>query len=331
MYARILLLSLAMVLTSCGSVKDMKKNSEDAAKNSGSAAQSAEESREEIANSRMMGRASSASTSRRNALEAMIEAETVHKKVVEAAKYFKAFEFQVWTAQKYDSPEYLQALYTSAVKEFFRDLSEAYEGKKLSKISPSPFAIRKSNRQKNVLALALTLHSVSEIQEHVSVNRIDGMDRATSMYDLIKNGLSQLNRAKKGETKLEDMNEYEFYVSTYSKEAIALLQARANMGITLVLKMVSPISEKKSNAIWLQTGFTKKYQSSFSSLNLAEQYEINEKYLKAVYGVKDFLSSIGVELKIRGDIAKVYSKMIFPEPSSEAEEKYTKKMKALFN
>ncbi len=308
----ILILSFSFTFTSCGSVKDMKKNAEEASKNSGDAAKAAQESREEIANSRMMSRIAAASKSRREALNAMMSAKTFEKKAVESAKYFKSFEFQVWTGQKYDTQEYLEALYSSSIKEFFRDLVEAYDGKMLSVKTPSPFKLLDRTRHLNALAMASTLHSTSEVQDLVTVKRLEGVESSTSMYDLIKSGLIKHVAVKNGSMNIRDLKDYEHDVSVYAKEAIALLQARANMMLTLTLVKVSPVGEKKSKAITLQLPTSKKFNSGFSSLSPARQDKVLNGYLKAALGVKTFLNSIGVELEIRKDILKIYSKMVLP-------------------
>lgn len=328
----ILIITLALTFTSCGKVEDMKKNAEEASKNSGDAAQAAQQSREEIAYSRMMSRAAAASKSRRTAFEAMMSADTFEKKVVESAKYFKSFEFQVWTAQRYDTQEYLQALYTSSVKEFFRDLVEAYDGDLISRTEPNPFKLHKltgKNKHLNVLALASTMHIASEVQELVTVKNLEEVNETTSMYDLIKSGLTKHAAVENGSLGISDLTDSEYYVSVYAKEAIALLQARANMMLTLTLVKVSPIRDKKSKALTLMQPFGKKFKSKFDSLSPTRKDLVINSYLKSAIGVKTFLNTIGVRLEIRKDISNIYSKMILPKALSAEDVQFENDLKTL--
>ena len=184
-FARLILLVSLTSFTACG-LSEMKDNAKKASDNSRRAAEAAEQSREEIANSRLLGRAGAASEARRQALESLMSAESFEMKTVEASKLLKAFEFQMWTSQKYDTPEYLDVLYKEGLDEFFRTMVEINAGESLEGSELHPFDPTSSqSRYLSVYAIAASLHKVHTYAEHMVTMGMEEL-QPISMIDLFE-------------------------------------------------------------------------------------------------------------------------------------------------
>lgn len=303
---------------SCSKLDEMGKNAEEAKDNSGSAAKSAGESREEIANSRMLQRSGGSSTSRREALDALMSWKSFDMKVTEASKFVKGLEFQTWTGQKYDTEEYLHALYDDAIKEFFRAVKEVNGDAEIHETMQSPFRIGEElkDRDLNVYAMAVAMHGVHNVQKYVTAPREKREE--VSIYDLIKRGLEASDRAEKGEINNADRPQYQLTVEFYKEQALKLISIRANMLLTMNLVRVSNLKQSKVDALILGSNlgiFKKKFfNSKFPELNYAQKVETN-KYLDAARKVKVFLNSIGKEVEIIDKLKTYYAKMRLPKES----------------
>ncbi|MBD66652.1 MAG: hypothetical protein CME62_15695 [Halobacteriovoraceae bacterium] len=308
----VLMLVSTFYFASCSKIEDMSDNAVKASENSGRAADAAQESREEIAVGRMMSRSASASDSRRKALKAIPEQISFENKVTEASKYVKAFEFQVWTGQRYDSLAFLKQLYEDAMNEFFRGLVELNSGNELAQTGQSPFRLRSGskNRDLNIFAVAVALHGEHILQEHVIAAK-EEKSELISMYDLLKKALRSVQKVEMGEMYFQDLEEYEKVVYEYREQALDLLQARITMLLTMNLVKVSEIKNSKMEAILLKTPFKRSFYSQYPNKNLAQKYKLNE-YLDAALKVKDFLQEIGIEPVIISDLRNYYGKMRFP-------------------
>jgi hypothetical protein len=298
----LMLLSFAFTFASC----EMMDNAKSASVNSGKAAKAASDSREEIANSRLMARSGAASASRREALEGIMAMDTISMKITEASKYVKAFEFQLWTGQRYDTQSLKERMYEDAMSELFRSVEELY-GKPISGAELSPFKALSGAKSKNmnVYALAVSMHGIHHVQEVNTTNK--AYSGEVSIYSIIKDSLKSIKNIENGSKAFSTLKEHEVVVYNYKEEALALIQARYNMLLTMNLAKVSEL--KKSTVSGLSLLYFKKtFESKIKNLNLGEQKEAN-KYLDAAVKVKRFLSDIGEMVITNDKVAKLYSKM----------------------
>lgn len=307
----ILSIFLSISLSSCSKLDEMGENAEGAKENSGRAAIAAEESREEIANGRMISRTSGASASRRKALKSLGEMESFSAKVTEASKFVQAFEFQYWTGQRYDTEDYLEALYTDAMREFFRSLMELNGDESIAKTNPSIFSFWKSVREKNmnISAIAVAMHKMSNVQTLVTVPRIDSQPKSLSVYELIKRALKNIELVENGELNFSDLREYEEIVYNYRDEALAITQARLNMFLTMALMESTELKDYTTTLPLVSKGapiFS--YDSNFDKLNLGEQHRVND-YLDAALKVKVFLEELNKDILYDEKLVYLYEKL----------------------
>jgi hypothetical protein len=297
-----MLLSFAFTIASC----EMADNASKAAKNSGRAADSAVSTGEEVANSRIMVRSGATSTSRREALEGIMAMDTISMKITEASKYVKAFEFQFWTGQRYDTQPLKERMYEDAMSEFFRSIEELY-GKPIAGAKLSPFKAFSGAKSKNIniYALAVSMHGIHHVQEVSTINK--GYKGEVSIYSLIKDSLKSIKNIENGSKAFSSLKEHEVVVYNYKEEALALIQARYNMLLTMNLAKVSELKKSTVSGLSLLY-FRKTFESKITNLNLGEQKEAN-KYLDAAVKVKTFMSEIGEVMITNDKVAKLYSKM----------------------
>lgn len=313
-----LALSLVLILTvsSCGKLDKMSENATAASENSGRAADAASESREEIAYSRMMGRSGATSAQRREALEGVLSMKTFEMKVTEAAKYLAAFEYQLWTAQKYDSGKYLDALKTDAVNEFFRSLSELYADASIVDAEITPLRMNETQRDldMNILSMAVALHKVHNVQELVTKDQRGQLQEAESMLSILRSSLERIHLVKNEELAFDQLKEHEKAVYNYRKESLRLLQGRIDMFLSMTLSKVSPIKDGTTRAAKL-TYLDRSFQSRYAQLELGRQVEVN-KYVREAAKAATFLDSIGEKVVIDKSVNALMLKMRFPNFAS---------------
>ncbi len=303
-----LILVLATGLTSCSKLKDMSDNAEAAKDNSGRAADAAQESREEIANGRLLTRSGGASLARREALEALKKWESFEMKVTEGSKFVKALEFQTWTGQKYDDESYLESLRVDGVREFFRATYELNGGEETTLEDLSPFQLKEKNKAQNlsVLALAVAMHGIHNYQEHVSSKD----DEAISLYELLKRSLREIKKVEEGTIGYDDLKPHQQIVYEYKNVAIAMTKARLNMFMTMSLIKTTNLNDKGLIGLGalLKTKKMGKLEAKFLKLHLGQQNAAN-KYLDAAIKVKVFLEEIGESTELFEDLVKLYGKV----------------------
>lgn len=306
----LLLLSLGATLPSCSKLDKMDKNATAAAENSGKAAKAASESREEIAYSRLMGRSGAASASRREAFEAILSLTEYEAIQIEASKYMKAFEYQLWTAQKYDTAAYRENMKVDSLKELFGSTSEVFN-KNISKVKLDPFALnsKKQQRSLRIYALGAQLDGVHRVQE--VVNGADE-NKDSTMYSVLTKAVKRISDVNKGILKQENLLDHEKVVQYYYEDAIALLEARYNIFLVTTLTKISDLKKSKVEALKLML-IKRSFESKFMSLNIGQQNVVNEKFLEKSIDTKNFLESIGIEVKTHKKIAKIYKKMKLEE------------------
>lgn len=304
-----------MSLASCSKLDDTAKNAKMATANSGRAADAAGASREEIANSRMMQRSGNTSASRRESLDAIMKMKTLPMKITNASKYVKAFEFQLWTGQKYDTQEYLDQLHEDAMEEFFRSLYELNGDKSIANSKLSPFKLlgKGKARSNNIYAISLAMHGVHNVQEKVTQDKRKQLADTTSVYGLIQEGLRKAELVEAGKLNMSDLKEYEQTVYDYREDARALIQVRYNAMLTLAIARLSNIKDSKIKGLAnIYLGLPKAFKSRFSELNIGQQYQTNV-YLDAAIKVKKYMEEINMSPELIKPLKKLYGKMILEE------------------
>jgi hypothetical protein len=321
------LVLLTMLFSSCSKLEGMSKNATKASENSGKAAKAASESREEIANGRIMSRAGAARTARRDSLENMKKLKTVEGKVVEAATYYKAFEYQLWTGQRYDTDEYLESLMEDAMNELYRNLSELNKGKSILDTNPTAFRILpwRLKRDSNLLAMALGLHKLHGLQMTVNPQLLNDYsinsafkDDGMSPLDLIKDAMIKINEYENGFLSYGEFKPHEVVVYENLEEFRGLLNTRYNMILTLAIAELTDVDENSFSAIAsliLPTSW-KKLKSEYMDINDAKKRKAN-KYLDEAFKLKDFMQSVGLAPYMYNDIQKIFKKMVHPSRADE--------------
>lgn len=321
------LVLMTLLFTSCSKLEDMSKNATKASENSGKAAEAASESREEIANGRIMSRAGAARTARRDSLENMKELKTVEGKVVEAATYYKAFEYQLWTGQRYDTDEYLESLMEDAMNELYRNLAELNGGKSLLDTNPTAFRVLpwRLKRDSNILAMALGLHKLHGLQMTVNPQLLNEYsinsafkDDGMSPLDLIKDGFIKINAYENGYLAYGELKAHEVVIYENIEEFRGLLNTRYNMILTLALAELTNVDDNSFSAIAsliLPTSW-KKLDSEYMELNEAKRRKAN-KYLEEAFKLKDFMQKVGATPYMYNDIQKIFKKMVHPSRADE--------------
>ena len=187
------------------------------------------------------GREAEARKIRVEAIAKMEHDEEIEKKIVQAAAYFKAFEFQLWASVEWDEYEKRRELFTTAMKEFFRT-TETYLGSVYDKDDFDP----SSNDQdmKNLYALAATMHEVNYFQKQLVEK--NPKIKEYSVLDLIKKALRVHFMMNKGMTPMKefDRDDYEYHVDFYRQKALYLLQLRQNFLVGMTLGKISNIAQK---------------------------------------------------------------------------------------
>lgn len=214
--------------TGCDSIESAKENAE-------KAATAAQESREEIANGRLQQRKGATSESRSRSFKDMREEDAFEHKVTGAVKFVVAFEFQVWTGQKYDTHSYKETLIESGFEEFFRSLTGAFGGNTnyIVETEISPASLIRQGEAKSFLAIAAALHKTNDYSDLMEEWRKD--HTSMSMLDLLEAALVRIRQFEDGIFPYEEFRAYEKVVYRYEKVVYKLLQARMNALLLIVM------------------------------------------------------------------------------------------------
>jgi hypothetical protein len=242
-------------------------------------------------------------------------------KVSAASKFYKAFEFQLWTNNGlYDDARKREHLYLDAVLEFFKLMADFHANiaddlarEKISAID------LKTNDEKIFYAMALGVHLTHQYQDDQSERRNFPV---VSFYDLMKTALL---KDAKGEA-LKDY-EMEFVVAANKKICLDLLKARQDMLLALGLKnLVSKddmaFLEKLSAVSFNLTGGNLgkiKMESKFLTANQATKKDINKK-IEGAAKVKRFTDQLGIDLPIDKKIASIFANLKYSNVSDKKSE-----------
>ncbi|MEX0798366.1 MAG: hypothetical protein WD025_02930 [Bacteriovoracaceae bacterium] len=314
------LLVLSFLFASCDKLNDMSDNAVKASENSGRAADAASESRDEIAQGRIMSRAGAAKEARGKALERMKAAKSLEGKVIEATTYYKAFEYLLWTGQRYDSKEYLYELMEDAFNELYRTLRELNDEKSLADTGPTAFRIlaKRKDRDRNILALSLAMHKVHGLQSTKNPMASADFEEGTSPLDIIKSSLAKIKKYENGIIDYHELRNYEVAIYENIGEFISLVNTRYNMILTLALSELTNIDESKKEALLslaLPTSW-KKLNSEYLSINDAQKRAAN-RYLNSAFDLKKFMLENEYEVVMDKRVRKIFKKLVNPVRSDD--------------
>jgi hypothetical protein len=231
-------------------------------------------------------------------------------KIAAASKFYKAFEFQLWTNNGiYDDARKREHLYMDAVLEFFKLMADfhANVADDLAKDKISAISL-KTNDEKIFYSMALGMHLTHQYQDDQSERRNFPV---VSFYDLMK---AALLKDARGEV-LKDY-EMEFVVAANKKICMDLLKARQDMLLALGLKNLvskedmSTLEKLSAVSFNLSGGSLGKIsmESKFLTANKATKKDINKK-IEGAAKVRRFTDQLGVELPIDKKIASILANL----------------------
>jgi hypothetical protein len=324
------LLSYVMLMTFLFTSCEMMENAKQASKNSGKAADAASDSVGILKRSVVMTRAGAAKEARAKAIERLEAAKSVEGKVVEAATFFKAFEYQLWLGKHFDDDEYLQSLYEDAMNEIYRQLKEINGDKKISETNPTAFRINpwRKKRDANLLALSLGLHKVHGLQitvrpielelEGGGVFSFDDENMGVSALDLIKEGLIKIRQYENGEIAYGELTPYQVVIYENIEEFTTLLNVRYNMILTLALAELTNVEESTIegfSSIILPTSW-RSLDSDYMQINDAKKKKAT-KYITEAAKLRSFVLSQGFNSFTYKPIEKTFKRMKNPSRTNE--------------
>lgn len=214
-------------------------------------------------------------------LETLIRG-NLSSKLVNATAFMKAFEFQLWKSKEFerDTEARRDELFEVAVNEFFMTLGKfVHTDYNLSVRNPSVGKL-------NVLAMALTLHTISEHQVRASN---EYSFKQESLYSIIAHSLGVRAKVNAGQANYKDQPKFVLEVAQRSELAEYLLQLRYNMMTAQVLKGILP---QVVSANW---------QPALEKHDEAELVHLTE-LAKGALHVKGVLTQVGLNPILSSDL-----------------------------
>lgn len=239
-------------------------------------------------------------TIRRQQIFSMNQIERLEGKLLEAAPYFKSFEFQIWKRFEWDNEEKRLVLFDEGVEEFLLDVGRYVPEDR----APDPTST--ANEMKNLCALAATMEQMNSNQPiQAKVKNF----KPVSMIDLLQDGLNMRKDVESGKVRVEDLPTYQRKVLEYAPDAIFILQLRANFYATMALTQISDIQKTGI------TGLLEKIDMYFTDWNAKigrlEMAQIKRAtaWMNESNRIRDYLLSIDVHPKINSTVKKLYRNM----------------------
>jgi hypothetical protein len=291
--ALLLPLSLMLSLSACemkSNLDDMHKSTVEMEKTTGKVEKHSESIDNQTGELYDALRQGDSLQSRRMALENLIKAKDPLRKLSEAAKYFMAFEFQIWSGIGQDSTdEKRMALATLAAREFLKDLQQFIpEGN----LTPRPFAgqilaSEDTNLVNCLNALSATMHFMNPKQETLLKQKKDL--KPLTIYSMIEESLLAKTEIESGRKRPSDYPGYVSEVLFSDKESVYLIQARYNYLPTLVIgKTTDALYSKITGARMMMAN----WNLDLSKLNVVQLSELNS-FLLGSQNAKKLLEQLG--------------------------------------
>lgn len=252
-------------------------------------------------------------TARRDSINNLIySSQQEAVKIVNAGIYFMGFEFQFWSEACQDNSDLKRdKLMAKAAQEFLLQVQEFFPD---NDMSPDPAAqpdskpYSKDNLRSALNALSVTMHELNPKQEVRAAT--DPNFESYSMLDIIEKGLDAKAALNSGQIVRGTEPQYVKEVLLQEKYAVAVLQARYNMAVAVVLDGISKIRGGFFNKIKM---FLSPWNADFSGLNMAQlaEYQVYVNWAKETH---DFLQSHGYTPIMNKNFRKVLKNMRY-EPS----------------
>lgn len=220
-------------------------------------------------------------------LNALDQSASMEAKVSEAAKYFMAFEFQLWKGMSEDTAPKRMALYEEALQEFLWDL------RRFMKNSFNRDPDSQENRMKNLYALSAAMHFTNLNQRFLVAGT---SHEAVSIFSLLQAGLRAKADVESGLVEYDKVPEYQKAVLTYEKEAAYIIGIRSNFYAAMTLNGLTNLQDPRFfglpnlfNKLRMLAG---PWVPDFESVN-SVQIKTHSEWLKESRVARDFLSSEG--------------------------------------
>lgn len=245
---------------------------------------------------------------RRDALDALLRAQSGGKKLEEAAAYFMSFEYQLWTGWGVDGAvEKREELLRNAVEEFLKALHEfTIKGDvaPFSESSGDAHALHgDDNKQASFNALAAAVHSVNRKQEEMAHK--NPQHQIVSMYGILLESLKLEKDVNEGLISLESLKSYQRVVLVNKELVVRLLQARHNHIPVIFLSKVLPqngLRNRWQAGLNYYLSWGAKWKLDMDALNLTQLKEYS-KYLEASLATRASLSELGIEPVVDGTLS----------------------------
>jgi len=245
------------------------------------------------------------SNGRRMAFQEIWKADSSGSKLTEAAKYFAAFEFQLYSGIAQDQSEEKKLhLMEDATAEFFKSVKEFY----VADEAVNPTAQAKdgavANKQASFNAIAAALHEVNRKQKELLEKNHVKEEERISMLKMITESLKQKSAIDSGQISYTEVPAHVRNVLENEEIALQLLQARHNFILTIFLSESTDITKSKLNAVKMSV---MKWDLDLSKRSLPDLKKFS-RYLKAVSEARQALKAVGTAPVVDSSLNRIFGK-----------------------
>jgi hypothetical protein len=236
-------------------------------------------------------------------LDELDKTDSLEAKVVAAGTFCMAFEFQLWKNNLADTEQMREQLYRDGMEEFFLKITRYLPD---SDKAPDPTSSKA--KMQNFMAIAATIDRVNPNAQFLAKQ----MNVSTvSILDLIHEALPKAAQVERGELRIEDLRPFENQVLIYQKEAIALLEARANF---LPMLLIARISDISSRSLPMQAWMV--YRGTDARLDNLAAVQDGLGYLKKANDEILFMQGLGIPPRIDSTLKALFNHLRVPEPGN---------------
>lgn len=303
-------------------LKDMHDNTAQMNKTTGTLADSTAQTVQMMGELYDASRQGTAMDLRKKLYDSIVLEKALDSKMINAAKYYMAFEFELWSGQGQDREiDRRHVLAKDAVEELFNHLKTVshWDDEDLDPFanpetpSLTPEIISKKNQMAVFNALAATVHYTNRKQDPVTdKNNIPKL----SMYSLIEESLLAGAEIRRGAKRIAD---YPIYVDEVLKtEALAIqfLKARYNVLGVMIIGQVSRISKSLWDGVKIKI-LNQKWNLETEKMSPSEVRSYRA-LLDQAEKTKQLLVRLGVSVELDKSVKSIFSKMQIPAQTQSA-------------
>lgn len=244
------------------------------------------------------------------AFKSLRESSSAAKKIKDAAAYFIAFDYQLWSGTGLDTDEARRLeLMGRATSEFVKDVQECVvkgqdQANTLAEPDMSePYAAGNTDACFNAFAVAL--HKENPKQNEM-LKKFPKMKLVT-MYSMIEDSLLAEKELNAGRLSLDKVPEYQREIMNNRGLAIRLLQARHNFAAGIFLSQTVPQNSLKDV---VKAGLNKylfgaSWKLKMDSYNVSKLHEFSM-FMKINLATKSLLRKIGVEPIVNSTVQQFF-------------------------